>query len=315
MTQDDLISVIIPVYKVEKYLDRCVESIVNQTYKNLEIILVDDGSPDNCPALCDEWAEKDRRIKVIHKENGGVSSARNAGVEGAKGDYIAFVDSDDYIEQGAYEFMINSAVKDDSDILVCSYFADNTDDENTDNALWDVSQSDALSKIACGDYKYGVLWNKLYKKSVAENIMMPDLVCCEDLVYNYFAFKNAKKIKESNAKYYHYMSNDESTVHGSFGIGAFDAVKSKEIILKNEQGTSLEKYAVKGLINSCFVVLSGVIQSGKCLDKYDFLRDIILSYKKEIFNSNLYSNKERIKVFVLQISKKFYNYFIKRSNM
>lgn len=310
-----LISIIVPVYNVEKYLDRCVESIVSQTYKNLEIILVDDGSPDNCPALCEEWAEKDRRIKVIHKKNGGVSSARNAGVEGAKGDYIAFVDSDDYIEQGAYEFMINSAVKDDSDILVCSYFADNTDDENTDNALWDVPQSDALSKIACGDYKYGVLWNKLYKKSVAENIMMPDLVCCEDLVYNYFAFKNAKKIKESNAKYYHYMSNDESTVHVSFGIGAFDAVKSKEIILKNEQGTSLEKYAVKGLINSCFVVLSGVIQSGNCFDKYDFLRDIILSYKKEIFNSNLYSNKERIKVFVLQISKKLYNYFIKRSNM
>ena len=92
---DRLMSVIISVYKVEDYLDKCVNSIVNQTYKNLEIILVDDGSPDNCPAMCDEWAKKDKRIKVIHKQNGGLSSARNAGLDICTGDYIMFVDSDD----------------------------------------------------------------------------------------------------------------------------------------------------------------------------------------------------------------------------
>ena len=93
----DLISVIVPVYKVEKYLDKCVQSIVDQTYRNLEIILVDDGSPDNCPAMCDAWAEKDDRIRVIHKENGGLSDARNAGMAIATGEYIGFVDSDDWI--------------------------------------------------------------------------------------------------------------------------------------------------------------------------------------------------------------------------
>ena len=95
----ELISIIVPVYKVEKYIDRCVESIINQTYKNIEIILVDDGSPDNCPKICDEWAKKDKRIRVIHKENRGVSSARNVGIDVAKGKYIGFVDSDDYIEK------------------------------------------------------------------------------------------------------------------------------------------------------------------------------------------------------------------------
>lgn len=90
MNQPELISIIVPVYKVEKYLDKCVESIVEQTYKNLEIILVDDGSPDNCPAMCDRWAEKDSRIKVIHKENGGLSSARNAGLDACTGEYIYF---------------------------------------------------------------------------------------------------------------------------------------------------------------------------------------------------------------------------------
>lgn len=95
---DPLISVIVPVYKVEKYLDECVESIVNQTYRNLEIILVDDGSPDNCPQMCDDWAKRDARIRVIHKENGGLSSARNAGLDVCTGEYISFIDSDDWLE-------------------------------------------------------------------------------------------------------------------------------------------------------------------------------------------------------------------------
>ena len=119
MNNNPKISVIVPVYKVEKYLDRCVESIVNQTYKNLEIILVDDGSPDNCPVMCDEWAEKDERIRVIHKENGGLADARNAGMNIATGDYIGFVDSDDWIEPNMYEVLLKNALKYDADISRC----------------------------------------------------------------------------------------------------------------------------------------------------------------------------------------------------
>lgn len=99
------ISVIVPVYKVEKYLDRCIESIVNQTYPDLELILVDDGSPDNCPALCDAWAERDERIRVIHKKNGGLSSARNAGMDVMCGKYVCFIDSDDWIELNFLEVL------------------------------------------------------------------------------------------------------------------------------------------------------------------------------------------------------------------
>lgn len=101
-----LISVIVPIYNVESYLNRCVESIVNQTYQNLEIILVDDGSPDNCPQICDDWARKDSRIKVIHKENGGLSDARNAGMNIATGEYISFIDSDDYVALDFCETML-----------------------------------------------------------------------------------------------------------------------------------------------------------------------------------------------------------------
>lgn len=105
-TNNELVSVIVPVYKVEPYLDRCVASILAQTYPNLEVILVDDGSPDNCPALCDAWAQRDARIRVIHKKNGGQSDARNAGLDAASGAYISFVDSDDYIAENFIETLL-----------------------------------------------------------------------------------------------------------------------------------------------------------------------------------------------------------------
>ena len=105
---EDLISVVVPIYNVENYIKKCVDSILSQTYKNLEIILVDDGSPDNCPQICDEYAQKDNRIKVIHKENGGLSDARNAGIDISKGKFITFIDSDDYIEKDYVEVLYNS---------------------------------------------------------------------------------------------------------------------------------------------------------------------------------------------------------------
>ena len=126
----DLISVIVPVYKVEAYLDRCVQSIVDQTYTNLEIILVDDGSPDRCPQMCDEWAKRDNRIRVIHKENGGLSDARNAGMQAASGTYIAFVDSDDWLELRCIEYLYQTAEKNACEIVGCAFrMTDGTKEE------------------------------------------------------------------------------------------------------------------------------------------------------------------------------------------
>ena len=116
-----LISVIVPVYKVEKYLDRCINSIVNQTYRNLEIILVDDGSPDNCPAMCDEWAQKDPRIRVIHNPHKGLGSARNTGIDAARGSLIGFVDSDDYVYPNMYQRLYELMTENDADLSVCEY--------------------------------------------------------------------------------------------------------------------------------------------------------------------------------------------------
>lgn len=132
MNRLNKISIIVPIYKVEIYLRKCVDSIVNQTYKNIEILLIDDGSPDNCGIICDEYAKKDERIKVIHKKNGGLSDARNYGIEASSGDYIMFVDSDDYISKDMCEILLKKALENNADIVSCNFkeiYIDNFEEE------------------------------------------------------------------------------------------------------------------------------------------------------------------------------------------
>ena len=172
----DLISVIVPIYKVELYLNRCIKSIVDQSYKNLEIILVDDGSPDNCPQICDEWAKKDPRIVVIHQENAGLSAARNSGINIAKGDYMAFVDSDDFIDSNMYEELLKCLKNSPYKMSVC-YFSRTYDDfavpynKETDIKNYDVNETldDFFNCKNIGS----AVWDKLFERDLFENIRFP----------------------------------------------------------------------------------------------------------------------------------------------
>lgn len=167
-----LISVIVPVYKVERYLDECVESILAQTYRNLEVILVDDGSPDNCPRMCDAWAEKDRRVKVIHKENGGLSSARNAGLDIARGDYIGFVDSDDWIRSDMYEIMLGALKASDKKMACCSDQKTIETVEGEAGQIEELSIERALERVF--RFEEGIsVWRRLYEKTIFEGIRFP----------------------------------------------------------------------------------------------------------------------------------------------
>lgn len=167
-----MISVIIPIYKVEGYLDECVTSVVNQTYTDLEIILVDDGSPDRCPQMCDEWAERDSRIKVVHKRNGGLSDARNAGLEVATGDYMVFVDSDDYVDTEMYATLIRYMDDARTAFVMCpvnrvrgkevSPYSHNFD-SYADGQSMTVPQF--LEAICIGRNDFNTAWNKLYRRS------------------------------------------------------------------------------------------------------------------------------------------------------
>ena len=171
-----LISVIVPIYKVEKYLHKCIDSILAQTYTNLEIILVDDGSPDNCGKICDEYAAKDSRIKVIHQPNGGLSAARNAGLDIATGDYIGFVDSDDYIAPDMYEKLYNALVKNDADMAICDYqrFGNELPYDEMSLTTEVITGLQAMEKqntvINCS---FVVAWSKLYKSFIFSNVRFP----------------------------------------------------------------------------------------------------------------------------------------------
>ncbi len=180
------ISIIVPIYKVERYLERCVKSIQNQTYKDLEIILVDDGSPDNCGKMCDAFAEKDNRIIVIHQKNQGLSAARNSGMAVATGEYIAFLDSDDWVNINMYEVMLNALIKYEADIVACdllyTYEHSKTNDELTEFDEILLNQKELLRLTVDPTHFAGYMGNKLIKKSVIADLKFDEsLASCEDI--------------------------------------------------------------------------------------------------------------------------------------
>lgn len=224
LKKNPLISVIVPIYNVERYLNACVNSIVNQTYSNLEIILVDDGSPDKCPEICDEYAERDARIKVIHQENGGLSAARNAGIDIASGELLTFIDSDDFIAENYVELLYNGMFKFDADISIATFctFSKENDLDNQAQVL----PFEEKTKEECFR-RYGSLkaelsmpfisaCNKLYKKELFFSIRFPKGKLYEDAFTTYKLIDNAKKIVFTATQLYFYRLNPQSILGQSF---------------------------------------------------------------------------------------------------
>ena len=219
----DLISVIIPIYKVEEYLDECVTSVVGQTHNNLEIILVDDGSPDNCPQICDDWAKKDDRIKVIHKKNGGLSDARNAGIEVASGEYIAFVDSDDYIKPDMLEKLFAAICRENADIAACGIL-DCREYRQTAWGCRDFSgTSEQILAMLYNDASYPVAaWNKLYRRSCWRELRFPVGKTCEDAFTTYQLVHNAERIVMIPEALYCYRIRPGSIMTSAFSLKKMD---------------------------------------------------------------------------------------------
>lgn len=214
--KNDLISIIIPVYKVEKYLEKCIESVLKQTYTNLQIILVDDGSPDNCGKICDEYAKKDSRIEVIHKANGGLSDARNVGISKAKGRYIGFVDSDDYIKEDMYEILLNLIKKYDADVSICNLYDVIDENEcirNKENGIREYSRIDILKEILLDKNIQSYAWNKLYKKELFDEIKYPIGKKYEDIGTTFYLFEKCNKIVVTSEPEYYYLKRADSLVN------------------------------------------------------------------------------------------------------
>lgn len=204
------ISIIVPVYKAEKYIEKCINSILNQSFNDYELLLIDDGSPDNSGKICDEYAKKDSRIKVFHKKNEGVSSARQIGIDQAKGEYSIHVDADDWIEQEMLSDMYNYACQKNADIVLTDYFHNNNQYITQD--ISNLNKYEILNSIISGKLM-GVLWNKLIKTQLYSlyNIRFPKGInYCEDVWVVTQLLCNSVTISYLNKAYYHYMDNNQS---------------------------------------------------------------------------------------------------------
>jgi len=279
----DLISVIIPVYKVEKYLEKCVLSVINQTYKNIEIILVDDGSPDCSGQMCDKFADMDEQIKVIHKENGGLSDARNAGLEVARGEYIGFIDSDDWIEADMYESLLSALIETQSDIAICCINVVRKDRNfpqnightrifNGEKALYELINDSVINNYVV---------NRLYKAELFREVRFPKGRVFEDVLTMYRIFENISKAVYINKIGYNYLRREDSI------LGTCPAKLDIDFLIAHQER---------------FMVLEGTHPELRCLllKKYvEALWRMRSKFLSEDNNDLAYEIKKKISTFVL----------------
>ena len=321
MSEQPLISVIVPVYKVEPYLDRCVQSIVNQTYENLEIILVDDGSPDHCPAMCDAWAAQDGRVQVIHKENGGVSMARNAGISIARGVFFAFVDSDDWIAPNMIRSLLDLQKESQADVTgccletVCEGDAPLAQTE-ADNELFLYS----FLEIVMNNFPHDAwsLCAKLYRADLFDKIpqdLPAHLVMSEDIMLNTFLYQKCEKIVFTNYCYYYYFRDGNSAISGELKR---QMVRDCEIAYSTmlssvDSCDEVYDYLMGCKIQNDYFLINSIIRNQKCMDQYARLRHEILQNLKLIFDkkcAGIFSKKQRFGPLLLAVSPTLYKWSI-----
>ena len=317
----ELISIIVPVYKAEKYLSECIDSVLNQTYENFELILVDDGSPDNSGKICDEYAEKDKRIKVIHKENGGVSSARNAGLDNAQGEYITFVDSDDIVDKQYIELMYNKLVEKSADLCFCHFdrFDENTCEEYKETIpehLIVDFKSDNFVDFASKFFNlknniFGSSCRVLYKKSIVETIRFNSKIkISEDLVFILNAIFNSKSICSISNVFYHYRINPTSAsrTYKKFFLKSQMALQKELISLFNHFEEKIsKKISEPYFCLQCYYLFSNEIKFRKTNPNYkENIKEIRESELYKFFKLKSLIKLAKFKIFIVWILIKFH---------
>ena len=266
MKELPLISVIVPVYKVEAYLDKCIASITEQTYRNLEIILVDDGSPDGSGAICDAWAEKDSRIRVIHKENRGAGAARNTGLDLARGEYVSMIDSDDYLHPNMYQHLLD-LMTDEVDIAECTIALTEDDclqmDDGTAAEVL-VADTEAAMGLHIRDEVFcQTPPNKLYRRSTIGDARFPVGNLIDDEFFTYKVLGNARKLAHSSAKMYAYRQQPGSAMHKPFSLRRLQGLQGKQQRLQylEENMPELVYEAKYDLFFTCLYAMQGCLRS------------------------------------------------------
>lgn len=307
------ISVIVPIYNVEIYIRKCIDSILNQTYKNIEVILIEDGSPDKCGMICDEYAEKDNRIVVIHKKNEGVSASRNTGLNIATGQYIAFVDADDYIHPKMYEVLMSISSLNNTQISACNIsFVDNNTDTNYKETM-QIPSSSLLSSddffkkmLNCKEMIRIGIWNKIFRSDIIGNIRFhTDLKMAEDIVFLIQVLFKTDQISYIPASYYYYTEQrDGAATQCSYGLLEKQRFLGFQRIIKyisENRPNLLNNIIVYKCINADLIAISKMIIS-KEKDKktLEYVRKELKENYIKIIRSNISSiRKIQISTYIL----------------
>ncbi|MCM1286175.1 MAG: glycosyltransferase [Acetobacter sp.] len=318
-----LISIIVPIYNVEKYINKCVDSILSQTYKNIELILVDDGSPDNCPQICDRYAELDKRVKVVHKENGGLMSARQAGLKKANGDYIGFVDGDDWIEPDMYECFHNVIEKYNPDMALCEFiYAYPDKDIFSDQKLSaEYFTKDKMIKeiyptmlFKAPYYHFGInpcCWSKVYKKELLENCLYkvtPKIKIGEDAAFTYPCLIDAESLAYVDKALYHYRNNPDSMTN-SYDVNLENTILIPIEILNDAFNKSGYNFS-KSLSYYLLYMINLVVRNEANPDNKKSAKEKKLTLKKFVLNNNVKCAVENINYSILPVHTRVFAKFL-----
>lgn len=306
------ISVIVPVYKVEPYIHKCVDSILAQTFSDYELILVDDGSPDTCGNICDEYAKKDARIRVIHKENGGLSDARNAGMKIASGEYVIFIDSDDYIDADMLSYLYENLRKADADMATCGIYEVYADriEKQEEEPEFVCSGEEAFRCILRGHTIRGEIWNKLIKRSCISDLEFPKGKLYEDIFYTVDMMQRIKKVAVGTKPKYYYLHRSDSITGKAYRPKLFDIIDgyTKNYQVVKQAFPKLEEEAECLWIWSRFIVLDKMLleEDYRSIDRFEELVTFIKQHFRRIMKNPYFQRNRKISAIVLLISIPLY---------
>ena len=307
------ISIIVPVYNVEAYLERCVESILKQTYTNLEILLVNDGSTDKSGELCDKLALRDHRIRVIHKENGGLSDARNRGIDEASSNLIGFIDSDDYIDEDMYETLYRQMVASKADLSMCGHYDVYHQIPKKQVAkikTWELMPEEAIKMVMEAKILSVTAVNKLYKKALFEQLRFRIGKIAEDAFIMVDLIHQCSKIVATNEKKYYYVHRENSITTQKFSLKFLNVIEAYEQNAKiiSENYPDLYDVAIMRLNWAYFYVLDRLLVDNDFKDKV--LEDRLISYlkknKKSILMDSRFTRARKMSFLALCLSRKLY---------
>lgn len=316
--KDELVSVIIPVYNVEKYLEKCIESVISQTYNNIEIILVDDGSTDKSCFICDKYCKKDDRIRVIHKKNGGLSEARNTGIENSKGEYITFIDSDDYVDKKYIQYLYELITEYSADMGIydCNIIKSTKKERKKVRDIKEnrccLEKKECILRMLYTDFYFISTNSKIFKRKLFENVRYPKGKLFEDVGTTYKLILECDSIACSNKKIYNYVIRDDSITTQIFGEKHLDLIEMTNQMCDDivETFPEMKNDVLRRKIYANISTLNRILLSkSECEEKKKII-NYIKNNGKKVLNNRKVIARDKIAIILIGCNIKLYKYFL-----